>query len=148
MEKRSQVQVVKPSNDSLKNGTLSVWTPDDKKKLAVVLGQVFDMQHQFGKTTGQIENIIAGFHWALKDYSVDTVLDGIRQYVMRKSDIPAPADIINIIDPAPRKPEFDRAYYVHLRKLKDEQGEFALSRDEEEYLKAYDEHMIKKGRAA
>lgn len=89
-----------------------------------MLSKVFDLQKQFGKTPSQLNNIVDGFLWALQGYPIDRIIDGFRQYIRRKSDMPTPSDIINIIDPLPPKPEFARAYYVYLRKLKDEQGEF------------------------
>lgn len=42
------------------------------------------------------------------------ILDAIAQYVKRKPDIPAPADIVNIIDPSP--PILSGAAYIGLRK--------------------------------
>ena len=93
-------------------------------------------------------NIVDGFVWALDGYPMDVIVSGFKQYIRRRADMPTPSDIINIIDPLPAKPEFDKAYYVYLRKLKDEQGEFALTTEEEVYVKAYDEHMKARGRAA
>lgn len=117
------------------------WKPEEKAKLAVVIGQVFDMQKQFGKTTGQLENIIVGFCWALADYDPALVIDGLGEYIRNNSDMPTPADIVKLIDPKPPAWKPDKPYYISLKKIHDEQGPYGLDNDEIEYIRRYEEHM-------
>jgi hypothetical protein len=117
-----QNQVVRQSSSSSKNGIANPWTPDDKRGLAETIGRVFDLQKQFGKTTAQLENIVAGFCWALQDYPLPKVIEGIRTYIKLKPDIPTPADIRQIIDPIiePWKPDWSTYNrFKKLRKSKD-----------------------------
>lgn len=126
MENQSQVKSSLSGDlpSKVTASTPATLSDNEKQKFAAMLSKVFDLQKQFGKTPSQLNNIVDGFLWALQGYPIDRIIDGFRQYIRRKSDMPTPSDIINIIDPLPPKPEFARAYYVHLRKLKDEQGEF------------------------
>jgi hypothetical protein len=99
------------------------------------------LQKQFGKTPGQLKNIIDGFCWALQRYPVDMVIAGLGEYIRRKPDIPTPSDIVAIIDPTSLPFQPDKPYYVGLKKLKAEQGQYALSDDEEDYVRQYEEHI-------
>jgi hypothetical protein len=117
------------------------WAAEEKASLAVVIGRVFDLQKQFGKTTGQLENIVAGFCWALGSYAVDRVIWGFGQYVLQNSDMPTPADIVKIIDPKPEPWRPDKAYYIKLQQIYKEQGPFGLDAEEIEYVQKYEEHM-------
>jgi hypothetical protein len=47
----------------------------------------------------------AGFQWMLGHFTIEQVKDAFRQYIERNSDMPVPADIINLIDPPKPKPE-------------------------------------------
>lgn len=118
------------------------WTPSEKASLAIVIGRVFDLQKQYGKTTDQLENIVAGFCWALAAYPVELVVEGFKQYITIKSDLPTPADIRQIIDPIPPQWVPDKPYYISLKKIFAEQGPFGLADDEMEYIKKYEEYML------
>ena len=121
------------------NGTLP-WKPDDKKTLAVVIGRIFDLQKQFGKTTGQIENIIEGFCWAMQRYPVERVIWGFSEYILKNSDMPTPADIVKIIDPKPPEWKPDKSYYYKLQQLEKEHGKYALNDDELDYCRRYEDY--------
>jgi hypothetical protein len=41
---------------------------------------------------------VEGFSWALADYEMPEVIDAMKQYIKTQNDIPAPADIIKIMD--------------------------------------------------
>lgn len=38
-----------------------------------------------------------GFSWALADYTMPKIIKAMRQYVLRNSDIPSPADIRKLL---------------------------------------------------
>lgn len=149
-ENKTQLQVQKPSNGSSKNGiqTQELWTPEKKKTLAVVIGRVFDLQKQFGKTTGQLENIVEGFCWAMQVYSPDDVIRGFAQYILTSNDMPTPSDIVKIIDPKLPAWKPDKAYYITLKEIHKQNGPYGLSLDEIEYIGKYEDHMRMEMRAS
>ncbi|MFZ0270974.1 MAG: hypothetical protein WAL34_03905 [Acidobacteriaceae bacterium] len=113
-----------------------------------MIGQVFDMQKQFGKSPDQIEGMVRGFCWVLKDYPVDAVIEGVGQYLKFNADMPSPSDIVKIIDPQPTPWKPDKAYYVSLKKIFAEQGPYGLDADEIEYIRRYEEFMRNELRSA
>src|SRR3984957_10747084 len=137
-EKRQPIAISKKSDRAV---TVIPWTDGEKIKLAGAIGQVFDLQKQFGKTPGQLKNIIDGFCWALQRYPVEMVIAGLGEYIRRKPDIPTPSDIVAIIDPTSIPFQPDKAYYVRLQTLRKEQGKNALNDDEENYIRQYEEHI-------
>jgi hypothetical protein len=60
------------------------------------------------------------------------VRKAFEQYIRRNADMPAPADIVNIIDPPP--PKIDWPLYVSLKK-KVRDGNYYLSLDERKFIK-------------
>lgn len=126
-----------PLKNLSENGTLP-WKPDDKKTLAVVIGRIFDLQKQFGKTTGQIENIIEGFCWAMQRYPVERVIWGFSEYILKNSDMPTPADIVKIIDPKPPEWKPDKPYYISLKEIQKNDGKYGLNDEEIEYIQRYE----------
>jgi hypothetical protein len=124
-----------------KSSEVKPWVAEEKASLAVVIGRVFDLQKQFGKSTGQIENIVAGFCWALGVYPVERVIWGFGQYILQSSDMPTPSDIVKIIDPKPLAWKPDKSYYISLKQIHKEQGPYGLGLDEIEYIQRYEEHM-------
>lgn len=122
--------------------TAQPWTKNDKSQLALCLGQIFDLQKQFGKTTSQLENIISGFCWVLDGYELSLVITGIAEYAKRNSDIPTPSDIVKIIDPQPEKFKPDWNYYRTLKDLVKDGGPFAIGTDEQEYISACETYSL------
>jgi hypothetical protein len=140
---QNQGQAPRQSQALSKRSTQALsWTPDEQSSLAVILGWVFDLQKQYGKTTEQANNIVAGFCWALGKYPISQVVDGIQQYILNKSDMPTPADIRQIIDPIPESWRPDWAVYNRFKKLKEEHGPYALSQEEIDYMIACENHSL------
>jgi len=110
--------------------------------LSSVVGHTFDLQHQYGKTPSQIETLVRGFAWALRGYPMETIVNAFREYVLRKGDVPSPSDIINIINPQKEPWTPDWKVYEALKERKKAEGEFALTTEEEEYIKACEEWSI------
>lgn len=123
-----------------------IWNPQEKASLAVTIGRVFDLQKQYGKTTSQLENLVEGFCWALKPYSLDRIIDAFGEYILTHADMPTPYDIRQIIDPVEKPWTPDRSYYITLKKLFDNEGAFGLTTDEMEYIQKYENHMLKASR--
>lgn len=122
---------------------ISIWKPQDKANIAMVIGRVFDLQKAYGKTAGQMETMIDGFCWALKDYDPERVIWGFGQYILSKPDMPTPFDIRNIIDPVKKPWEPDKNYYQTLKEIFKREGPYGLDTEEAEYMRAYEDYMKK-----
>lgn len=147
MQEKNQLPVKKLSKDTSKDVLPSnQWKPIDKASFASAISRVFDLQKQFGKTTAQLENIVEGFAWVLKDYPVEKVIWGLGQYMKINCDIPTPSDICKIIDPRPPQWVPDKQMYYKLQQILKEQGPYGLDNDEIEYCKRYETYMLKAGR--
>lgn len=147
MQSKNQLQAKKPSPPTLKDASPKpLWNPLEKANFASAISRVFDLQKQFGKQTAQLENIVEGFAWVLKDYPVEKVIWGLGQYMKTHSDIPTPSDICKIIDPKPPQWVPDKQLYFKLQQILKEQGPFGLDHEEIEYCKRYENYMIKAGR--
>lgn len=86
------------------------WTADEKKAIAAVLVEAFEMQRTYGET---LDMKIRGRAWERKlgaKFSVNQIIMAIEKYTDRHSDFPTPSDIINIL--APEKPEISKAEYI------------------------------------
>lgn len=68
-----------------------------------MLYQCFQSLRLYGKEPEALEGTVAMFQLVLADYSIDEIRRGFTEYLKRNSDMPAPADIVNIIDP-PKTP--------------------------------------------
>lgn len=148
MQNKNQLQAPKQSSSSLKSGTPEPWKPEEKKTLALALGKVFDLQKQFGKTTGQLENIVEGFIWVLSPYSAQSVIMALGEYMRRNSDMPTPSDLVKIIDPLPPVWKPDKSYYIKLQDIFKRDGPYGLNEDEIEYIQKYEDRMRKEMKEA
>lgn len=102
------------------------------------------MQRQYGKTQGELETLVEGFAWALADYAPEQVIAALGQHIRSSPNIPTPSEIIAIIDP-PKEPfKPDWSYYNHLLALTKEQGPYAVTQYEADYLAACERHSLGK----
>lgn len=131
------LQITKP--DSVLR---SKWLPEEKLKLSKIIGLTFDLQKQYGKTAEQLSNVVDGFCWALQRYPSEMVIDGIGKYILIKSDMPTPSDIVKIIDPQPDPFKPDWSIYNRYKKLKEE-SKYALNQDEEDYMLACEDFTLR-----
>lgn len=123
------------------------WTSDEKAQLAVVLGHVFEVQKQYGKSPASIKTLVEGFAWVLSEYPLDRVVMAIGEYIKRHPDIPAPANITAILDPLPPPPWVpDWSYYNRLKKMREDGGIYALQQEEEDFMKKCEAYSL--GKAA
>lgn len=104
-----------------------------QRHLATLIVQCFAALKVFGKEPEHIRDTIALFQRVLAPYSLRQVSAAFDEYVSRNSDMPSPADIVNIIDP-PNK-ELSAAVYVSLQK-KAYSGDY-LDREERAYCEAF-----------
>jgi hypothetical protein len=98
------------------------------------------LQKQYGKTSQELETLVEGFCWILADYPMPVILAALAEYVRREPDIPAPADLVRIINPP--QPELSAAVYVQLKQRVSEGG--WLFADEREYCRAFESRELAK----
>lgn len=115
----------------------------DKNKLAATLAMVCALQQQYGKTQAELEILVEGFSRVLKHYPMDLIIDAIERYTLKSPNIPAPADIENIINPPP--PKIDWPLYTELKK-KIRQGNYYLDPDERKFIRNCEDLAILKQR--
>lgn len=141
MQDKNQVVPIKAS-PSLKKSDPVVWSSENKAELAVMIGQVFDLQKQYGKTPDQLTTIVRGFCWALSGYPFERISEAMRQYVLTRADMPTPYDIRQIMDPIKEAFKPDWSIYNRFKKMREDQGEYALGQEEIDYMKVCEEYSL------
>lgn len=131
----SQKEIASPPNTKPKHNA------SDKKRLSQCLAQVCALQRQFGKTEGELETLVEGICWAIPDHPMDAVLDAIKVYIRNHSDIPAPNDLLDILDPPP--PVYTAAMYIQIKKNL-RAGNVFVDDDEKAYCRAYEKQEMAK----
>lgn len=127
------------SSLSTKNRAMTGHTPEEKVLLVKSLKLIWSGQKAYGKSVGQLEDLIELFSFATAKYPMEAVIAGLAEYVTRKPDLPAPADIIAIIDPPkPEKPKLDRATYIACQK----KGWENMTFEEEHFVRAYERQQL------
>lgn len=81
-------------------------------------------------------------------YSSEVVINGLLAYMRRNSDMPTPSDIVAIIDPPKPIWKPDWTYYGSLKQLHKDQGPYALTMEEKEYVNACEEYSLGQRRNA
>lgn len=114
-------------------------SPEDKARLSQALSRICALQHQYGKTEAELETLVEGFCWALSMYTMDVILGGIKQFVLKKSDIPAPADIEAILNPPLPKPDWP--LYIELKKRLRE-GNVYVTEEEKRFVRNCEDMAI------
>ena len=107
-----------------------------KARVAESLKILYNGLKVYGKEPEQLEDTTKLFMFALADYPVDKIVDGIAYYVRNYPEFPAPADIVQIIDRG-NKPPFEKAVYVNVcKKIPEERtsAEWQYKRDYEAFM--------------
>lgn len=63
----------------------------------MLLAQICALQKAYGKTPEELETLVEGFSFMLDGFEIHEIMRAMRDYILEKSDIPAPADIVAII---------------------------------------------------
>jgi hypothetical protein len=124
---------VAPMNQSRVISTVKPLARDDEgqKKLTNILRVLYDGLRVYGKEPEQLENAIKLHHIALSRYEITEIERGIREHIKRSNEFPTPADIVNIIDPPPPKPDWP-AYIGIRQKIRENQF---ITGNQREYLR-------------
>ncbi len=107
---------------------------DAQAQLAALLAQCYDALKVYGKEPEQLGNLVKVFVLVLGEYDYPAIRVAFATYLKRHTDLPAPADIVKIIDPPP--PVLSAAAYTALRK-RIEEGYYPDSEDRA-FLRAFE----------
>jgi hypothetical protein len=105
--------------------------------MAAMVTTCFEALRVYGKTAEQLESVVGMFALALADYPIEKIRTAFKVYVKRHSDLPAPADIVQIIE-RDGKPPFERSVYIAIAQRDPERrssSDWAYMRDYERYAK-------------
>ena len=134
---RSLAEILESQASHQKNNDLQINTPPrlnarSKQQLAELLGQTCALQKAYGKTAEELETLVEGFSWALAEYPIDEITLAMAHYIKTASDIPAPADIIKIIE---RSREIAKIKQPDIETLKRYKAKgIPLSQEQERFL--------------
>ena len=116
---------------------------EGRRELLNLVSQCFNAMKTYGKAPEQMRDTGTMFCMVLGDYSIDEVRNAFQFYVKTNVEMPAPADIVNIIERKGR-PAFDKSVYLSLKKRKeaDPYAYNVLTRDEQNYIKDYERFQV------
>lgn len=117
--------------------------PQAKKKLTSFLLICYDALKVYGKEPEQLDNVNKLFQLILAEYEYPKIEEAFRYYLKYNNELPAPADIVSIIERG-NKPPFERTVYLSLvkRKAADPYAYNVLTREEEAYIKDYERWTV------
>lgn len=102
-----------------------------------MLFQCFAALKVYGKQPEEMAAVNAMFQLVLSDYPMADIRNAFATYLKRHNDLPAPADIVQIIH-RDGKPPLERPVYIAISKKEPEartQSDWAYMRDYEHYSK-------------
>ena len=102
-----------------------------------MLFQCFQGLKLYGKEPEALEALVGMFQLVLHDYPMDQIRRAFALHLKRSNEMPAPADIANIIERG-GKPPFERAVYVNFSRKPPEDR----TPDEWAYMRGYENYAI------
>ncbi len=108
-----------------------------RETLTVMLSQSFRALKLYGREPEDFAAIDAMFQLVLADYPIDKIKQAFAVYLKRHNELPAPADIVQIIE-RDGKPPLERAVYIAISKKYAEDrtsSDWAYMREYENYSK-------------
>jgi hypothetical protein len=112
-----------------------LWTASEKAELAKVLTVICNGQKAYGKEV-ILADVYAYFEMKLQGrHSVSQVIYAIGKYTDSKNDIPAPSDVLNILNPKP--PEITQTEYLSAKKWQEQNG-YPLFSDALDTIEAFE----------
>ena len=130
--------VSKPSSPDASNATPALLHDQiGRETLTVMLSQSFRALKLYGREPEDFAAIDAMFQLVLADYPIDKIKQAFGVYLKRHNELPAPADIVQIIE-RDGKPPLERAVYIALSKKDPEirtSSDWAYMREYERYSK-------------
>ena len=98
----------------------------------------FDTMKLYGKEPEQLDSVTRMFMFVLADYPYEKISEALRFYSKHYNEMPAPADIVTIIERG-NKPPFDKAVYAAISQIDARQR----SSDEWAYMRDYERFMVR-----
>ena len=105
-----------------------------------MLFQICSMQKGYGDTVDKFDTRLRGFLWALNGFPMNKITAAFRRYCLTKNDIPAPADIVQLIE-GEGKPIMDKGTYASIKNRMKDQYTY-ISPREKEYVRNYENHHL------
>ncbi len=133
----SQRETASQQNTSLK--------AEDKAELARTLSRICAMQQKYGQTPAEIETLVDGFIWVIEasHYPFNLWIAAMAKHIMQSTEIPRPADILNIINPP--QAALSTAMYIKIMKDCTVGGKFLYGQDKA-FVEAYEAQEMAKVR--
>lgn len=110
---------------------------NSRLELSNFLFQCFESLKVYGKEPEQMKSVNSMFQLVLSDYNIEDIRRAFAYYLKHNTDLPAPADIVNIIERGD-KPPLDKTVYVSISKKLAENR----TKDEWQYMRDYEKFMI------
>lgn len=105
---------------------------EGRKRLSNLLAMCYDSLNLFGKEPEQLVATTRLFHMILADYSIEVVEDAFKKYMKIHTNMPAPADIVNIIEPP--APKIEWPVYIELKR-RIREGRSYVTPEEKEFIR-------------
>lgn len=108
-----------------------------RETLTVMLSQSFRALKLYGREPEDFDAINAMFQLVLSGYSIDKIKQAFAVYLKRHNELPAPADIVQIIE-RDGKPPLERSVYISISKKEPETrtpSDWSYMREYERYAK-------------
>lgn len=104
----------------------------------MILAQCFQSLKMYGREPEQLEATTGIFQMVLADYPIAKIESAFKAYIKRSNEMPAPADIVNLIERG-NKPPLDRAVYTSFSKKHPENR----THEEWAYMREYEQFMVR-----
>jgi hypothetical protein len=111
---------------------------DWHNKVDAILALCFDTLKTYGKTYDQMDSISSLFKMVLKKYSYQQIESAFVKYLTIKTEMPTPADIVAIIDPATQPKKWSATAFIDIKK-RSREGQYITPEQRkycEDYIKA------------
>ena len=111
-----------------------------RQELSSFVAQCFEALKTYGKEPEQMVAVANMFQMVLSDYPIGKIKSAFKTYLKTNSDLPAPADIVHLIERG-NKPPLDRAVYVSICK-RDAAEHFSRYTSEWQYMREYERFQM------
>ena len=126
-------------NPQLNSVTCLTHDPVGKAELSNLLFQCFDTLKIYGKEPEQMKSINALFQFVLADYHIVKIREAFVFYLKHNNELPAPSDIVQIIERGGNKPPFEKSVYIAITRKPPEER----TSDEWQYMSDYQKFIIR-----
>lgn len=101
----------------------------------------FDTLKVYGKEPEQLDNLGNMFQFMLGGYTYAKIEWAMREYLKRNNQLPAPSDIINIIEPPVEARKWCATTFIDIKR-RTREGQF-ITNDEKKYVQDFISARVK-----